>query len=98
MRIDLLRTHPTPAADRAAGDATRSAGSPLSGQDRVSLSASLRLVKALHDVGPVDGDVRPEAIARGRALVASGEVDLDLPTLASLVLPDVLDLYDDDPR
>jgi hypothetical protein len=101
MRIEQPRAHTTPATEPASGDTTRSAGSSAaaSGQgDRVSLSAGLRLVKAaLDEAAAVDAGVRPEAVARGRALVASGELDRDLAALAERLLPDLIDSHDDDP-
>jgi hypothetical protein len=64
----------------------------------VSLSAGLRLVKAaLDEARAADAGVRADAVLRGRALVASGEIDADLTALAALVLPDLMDSHDDDP-
>jgi hypothetical protein len=104
MRIEHPRTHTTPATEPASGDTTRSAGSASSGGaasgrgDRVSLSAGLRLVKAaLEEAKAVDAGIRPEAVARGKALVASGELDTDLAALAERLLPDLIDSHDDDP-
>ena len=103
MRIEHPRTHSTPATEPASGDTTRSAGSASSSGasgrgDRVSLSAGLRLVKAaLEEAKAVDTGIRPEAVARGKALLASGELDTDLAALAERLLPDLIDSHDDDP-
>jgi len=102
MRIEHPRAHSTPATEPASGDTPRSAGSASSGAasgqgDRVSLSAGLRLVKAALEEAKVDTGIRPEAVARGMALVASGELDTDLAALAERLLPDLIDSHDDDP-
>ena len=98
MRIEHPHTHATQATDKAQGDSPRpAAGSSVaSGQDRISLSGDLRLVyAALQQTGPIDSGVRPEAVARGRALVASGDIDTDLDALAEILLPDLVDSHDD---
>ena len=101
MRIEQPRAHTTPATEPASGDTARSAApsAAASGQgDRVSLSAGLRLVKAaLDEAKAVDLGLRPDAVARGKALMASGELDTDLTALAERLLPDLIDSHDDDP-
>ena len=101
MRIEPPRTPATPATEPVSADATRSTGSSAgtSGRgDRVSLSAGLRLVKAaLDEAKAADAGIRAEAVLRGKALVASGELDADLTALAARVLPDLIDSHDDDP-
>ena len=100
MRIEHPHTHATRATEPVSGDTSRSAESSAaaSGRDRVSLSAGLRLVKAaLEEANAVATGIRPEAVARGKALVASGELDTDLATLAERLLPDLIDSHDDDP-
>lgn len=104
MRIEQPRTHSTPlsgAAGPASNDTNRSTGSSeaLSARtDRVSLSAGLRLVKAaLEEAKVADAGIRPDAVARGEALLSSGELDTDPAGLAVLLLPDLIDSHDDDP-
>ena len=104
MRIEHPRAHSTPATEPATGDTTRTTGlvssnGAASGQgDRVSLSVGLRLVKAaLEEAKAIDTGIRPDAVARGKALLASGELDTNLAALAERVLPDLIDSHDDDP-
>ena len=101
MRIEPPRTQSTTATGPVSADVTRSTGSSAgtSGRgDRVSLSASLRLVKAaLDEAKAADAGIRADAVSRGQALVASGELDADLTALAARVLPDLIDSHDDDP-
>lgn len=103
MRIEQPRAHSTPATEPVTGDTGRPAASSAAasgrGKDRVSLSAGLRLVNAtLEDVKAVDAGIRPEAVARGEALVASGALEADLAGLAELLLPDLIDSHDNDPN
>jgi hypothetical protein len=101
MRIEHPRAHSTPATGPASADSSRTAASAAAApgpEDRVSLSAGLRLVKAaIDEARSTDPGIRPEAVARGAALIASGEIDADLAGLAERLLPDLIDSHDDDP-
>jgi hypothetical protein len=101
MRIEPPRTHSTTGTESVSTDVTRSTGSSAetSGRgDRVSLSAGLRVVKAaLDEAKAADAGIRADAVSRGKALVASGELEADLTALAAQVLPDLIDSHDDDP-
>jgi hypothetical protein len=100
MRIEQPRTHSTTATGPASGDAGRPAAASAAAPgrtDRVSLSAGLRLVKAALEEARAEGTgIRPDAVERGKALIASGELDRDLADLAARLLPDLIDSHDDD--
>jgi hypothetical protein len=100
MRIEQPRAHETAATEPASNDNSRPAvtSGAGSGHDRVSLSPGLRLIRAaLDEAQAANQEIRPAAVERGRALVASGELDADPIGLAALLLPDLIDSHDDDP-
>jgi hypothetical protein len=61
--------------------------------DHVELSSDLALADAaIRAAG--SGDVRPEAVARGRALLDSGGLGADLDALAGHILTALTDVHD----
>jgi hypothetical protein len=98
MRIDSPRTDAPAPADRTRSGPTGSGGqtAPARGDDRVSLSADLRLVHAaLRETAAVAPAVRPDAVAHGRALVESGAIDADPEGLAEALLNELIWTHDD---
>jgi flagellar biosynthesis anti-sigma factor FlgM len=67
---------------------------PASG-DAVRLSGDLRLADEAVRAAAVTDDVRPEAVAKARALVARGEVGNDLERLADKLIDSLLDSHDE---
>lgn len=60
-----------------------------------SLSSDLRLAdEAVRAVAPDEG-VRPEAVAKARALLASGELGADLERLAERLIESLVEGHDD---
>ena len=52
---------------------------------------------ALDEARAANAGLRSEAVERGKALLASGELETDLTALAARLLPDLIDSHDDDP-
>ena len=99
MKVEHPRASQTMASDQVRHDAARGSarttGEPAA--DRISLSADLRLVSAaLQAVRLDDPPIRSEAVARGRALVASGDVGTDLEALAQSIFDSLVYSHDDD--
>jgi hypothetical protein len=100
MKVEHPRASQTMASDQVRHDSARgsasTAGAPAA--DRISLSASLRLVSAALQEARLDNpQIRPEAVARGRALLASGEIGTDLEALAQSIIDSLVYSHDDDP-
>lgn len=65
-------------------------------RDRVRLSTDLELVNAaVSKAMSPEPDVRPEAVARGKALVASGELGADLEALADRIMDTLVYSHED---
>ena len=89
MAIEQVRQEPPRGTARAAGGPD---------SDRISLSADLRLVSAaLQEAKLSEPQIRPEAVERGRALVASGAIGADLEALAQSIMDSLVYPHDDDP-
>ncbi|MEO7191705.1 MAG: flagellar biosynthesis anti-sigma factor FlgM [Vicinamibacterales bacterium] len=65
--------------------------------DRVRLSGDLQLANAAVRAAEVNVDVRPDAVARARVLLAKGELGVDLHRLADRIVDALVSSYDDDP-
>jgi anti-sigma28 factor (negative regulator of flagellin synthesis) len=77
---------------RGAEEAGRKAPSQLSdSSDSVRLSGDLRLADAAVRLAAVAGDVRPEAVARARALLESGKLGDDPERLADRLIDTISD-------
>jgi hypothetical protein len=100
MKVEHPRTNPSVATDPVGPETARSASRPArtAGADRVCLSADLRLVSAaLQEAKTTEPAIRPDAVARGRALLASGELGLDLEALAERIMDTLADSHEDNP-
>ena len=60
--------------------------------DAVRLSGDLKLADEAVRAASVSTDVRPDAVARARALLQSGELDRDLADLADRMIDSLLDI------
>lgn len=60
----------------------------------VSLSSDLRLADEAVRAAALAGEVRPEAVARARALLASGELGGDLERLADRLIESLIESRD----
>ncbi len=96
MKIDQPGINPSAPAERVPGDATR----PLSRHaatpaDAVHLSGDLRLADEAVRAATLDGQVRPDAVARGRELLARGALGTDLERLAERMIGALTETVDD---
>jgi len=64
-------------------------------EDAVSLSSDLRLADEAVRAAALDGDVRPEAVARARGLLARGALGNDLEGLADRIIESLIESRDD---
>ena len=62
--------------------------------DRVRLSDELRLADEAVRAAALSGDVRPEAVARARALFESGSLGRDLEALADKIIDSLTETRD----
>ena len=62
--------------------------------DTVSLSGELRLADEAVRAAALSGDVRPEAVARARALFQSGSLGSDLEALADKIIDSLTEIRD----
>ena len=98
MKVDPGANPSLPATTPVDAEKVRPGGS-ASGpvRDRVRLSADLRLVNAaVSQAMPSDPDVRPEAVARGQTLIASGELGADLDALADRIMDTLVYSHEND--
>jgi hypothetical protein len=99
MKVDNPRvnqSHPVqPAAADVARSSAKAPGSSVS--DAVSLSASLRLADQAVRAAAVSERVRPEAVAKGRALLAAGQLGANVDRLAERIINHLTQSSDDDP-
>lgn len=98
MKIDDPRAHfnlpvtsVTPEPPRASA---KHAVVPARLEDAVSLSSDLKLANEAVRAAAMAGDVRPEAVARALALVASGELSRDLEGLADRIIDALVESHD----
>lgn len=68
-------------------------GAQPSGSDAVQLSDEVRLADEAVKAASLSGDVRPDAVARARALLEQGQLGADLGRLADRII-DSLGDYD----
>lgn len=79
----------------ADGAKTSGHKSPLSVvPDEVRLSPSLRLADEAVKAAAISGDVRPAAVARARALLATGRIGADLEHLADKIISSLTETRD----
>ena len=96
MKIDGQQVYLNPPAQRigtdpAGNSRTAAPSGDASIQDSVELSGDLQLVaKAVAALTGTD-DIRPEAVARGKALVASGEIHHDVEGLADAIIDSIVE-------
>ena len=66
--------------------------------DAVRLSGDVGLVDEAVRAAALTGDVRPEAVARARALLSRGEIGVDLDRLADRLIQALTHSNDDTPN
>ena len=93
-RVTFSSPVPPASADPARPSAT---GTGTAESDAVRLSSSLRLADEAVRAATVSGDVRPDAVERGRALLAAGGLGSDLDQLAGRIINHLTQPYDPDP-
>jgi hypothetical protein len=101
MRVEHPSTTPTPGSEPVKSAQTRAAAAAArpSDADRVSLSADLRLLSAaLRAVREPEPDIRPDAVARARTLIATGALTADLDSLAGRILEALVHEHGNDGR
>jgi hypothetical protein len=81
----------TPASERTPSKAPAAVG------DEVRLSGDVGLVDEAVRAAAVTGDVRPEAVARARALLERGAIGGDLERLADRLIEELIQSHDDQP-
>ena len=98
MKIDDPRAHfnlpVTPVTPEPARSGAKPAVGPAKSEDAVSLSSDLRLANEAVRAAALAGDVRPQAVARALALVASGQLGNDLERLADRIIASLTDSQD----
>ena len=73
-------------------DASRAPAGPAStSTDQVSVSSDAQLASAAIDAAKKASDMRPEAVARGKALLESGNLGADAERLADVLIDHGLD-------
>jgi hypothetical protein len=87
MKIDSSRPDLRAAIERLTGEPGRSAGTTpaTAGTDTVTLSPTLRKLAGAVRLSDT-AEVRPDAVARGRALLAGGQLGSDLDALAQALI------------
>jgi hypothetical protein len=98
MKVEDPRHNLAAAVSAARFQRSRSvdASSGTSQADHVELSSDLALADAAIRAAR-SGDVRPEAVARGRALLDGGGLGTDLDALAGNILAALTDVHDFQP-
>ena len=98
MKVDNARVNLSPPVQPVAGDAAKSSAKSAgsNGSDAVSLSASLRLADQAVRAAAVSARVRPEAVAKGRALLAAGSLGMNADRLAERIINHLTQSSDDD--
>jgi hypothetical protein len=99
LKVDDPRAHFNLPVTAVTAEATRPSakpvGTPPEPEDAVSLSSDLRLANEAVRAAALPGGVRPEAVAKALALVASGELGTDLEQLAERIIQSLTESRDD---
>ena len=99
MKVDDPRAHfnlpVTPVTPEPTRPSAKPAVTPVKSEDAVSLSSDLRLANEAVRAAALAGDVRPEAVAKALALVASGQLGTDLERLAERIIESLTESHDD---
>jgi anti-sigma28 factor (negative regulator of flagellin synthesis) len=78
-------------ADVKAGKASKAAGAPsASGADQFVVSPDAKLANTAVDAAEKSSDIRPEAVARAKALLADGKIGNDPHRLADALIDSIL--------
>lgn len=88
--LDVSATDRTPQAERAARGGDR-AGGPAAAGDAVAVSGEARLRAEALTAAAAAPDIRPDAVARGRALLESGQLGGDPVALADRLIDALLE-------
>jgi len=96
MKVDNPRAQFGAEVTKISSDASAPAKRPSASAqgDAVKLSDDLRLAEEAVRAAAVSDDVRPEAVAKARALISRGEVGTDLERLADRLIDSLLDSHD----
>jgi hypothetical protein len=81
----------------SASDRPVSKAPAASRNDAVRLSEDVGLVDEAVRAAALTGDVRPEAVARARALLERGEIGVDVDRLADRLIEALTHSHDDNP-
>jgi hypothetical protein len=95
MKVEDPRHNLAATVSAARFDRPRAAdtASSTANRDHVQLSGDLALADAAIRAAS-SGDVRPDAVARGRALLDAGSLGTDLDALAGHILTALTDVHD----
>jgi anti-sigma28 factor (negative regulator of flagellin synthesis) len=99
MKIENPRLDMTAPARADAIDSGRSTSTPthpVGSADTVQLSDDLRLATQAINAIATPADVRPDAVAKGRALLTSGDLGTDTQALADRMLDAMTDPHGPD--
>ena len=98
MKVDNPRVNSSDPVQPSAAEVTRPSARPAgtTSSDAVSLSSSLRLADQAVRAATLADGVRPEAVARGRALLASGALGRDVSRLADRIISQLTQPSDHD--
>ena len=98
MKVDDPRAHfnlpVTPVTPEPVRPGAKHAVTPVKSEDAVSLSSDLRLANEAVRAAALAGDVRPEAVAKALALMASGELGADVERLADRIIESLTESRD----
>ena len=94
MKVDP-RTESSRDVQPVAADEVRQAAKPsASPSDAVKLSHTLKLADDAVRAAAMSGDVRPEAVARARELMSTGQLGADSEALADRIIHSLLESRD----
>lgn len=94
MKVDARAESSREVAPLAVESTRPSAKLPSVSSDAVKLSGQLKLADEAVRAAAISGDVRPEAVARARQLVESGQLDTNLISLADRIIDSLLESRD----
>lgn len=99
MKVENPRVTFSSPVEPATADPARPSATPSGAaeSDAVRLSASLRLADEAVRAATVSGGVRPDAVEKARALLASGALGSDLDQLANQIIIHFTQSHDPDP-
>jgi hypothetical protein len=96
MKVENPRSNNDVPVTPAQADSLRQARDARgrTGTDGVRLSGDVRLAQEAVRAASLQESVRPDAVARGRALLESGSLGTDVDRLATLMIDSLLESHD----